>query len=342
MLVPSMAVLLVALAARNCMNEYRQLMADVPGLIRPGLGTRVHRHLADPWNFIDVCSLVTVLVTVVRLVCHAETAANMVIETLGTVLLWVRVIQFLNGFDVTAAYVRMIMSVTLDMTYFMLILVVLIVGNAFTMMLIYPRWDMDGDTGHSSGSSSAGASTLAAGSYISFSAAGFSSLDMLFNAPDTKSIDNALWPTLATWHYILYVLVVPLIMLNLLIALMGGSYERVEQNTQNAMRRQRAELLTSLECLMCDEDKANPVYSPRWLHWYRPAEASDAIDGAEKGVINGVNRLLRKQSAEHQGQIEAMQDQIDRLRQEVTQQREHLDDKLDAILQAVTADKASS
>ena len=37
--------------------------------------------------------------------------------------------RYLNGLDATAAYVRMTLSVMTDMRYFMLILLILVVGN---------------------------------------------------------------------------------------------------------------------------------------------------------------------------------------------------------------------
>ena len=40
---------------------------------------------------------------------------------------------------------------------------------------------------------------------------------------DTDLLNKAQSPRLATWHYIFFVSLVPLIMMNLLIALMGGS-----------------------------------------------------------------------------------------------------------------------
>ena len=40
-----------------------------------------------------------------------------------------RVIQYLNGLDATAAYVRMTLSVMADMRPFLLILAILVVGN---------------------------------------------------------------------------------------------------------------------------------------------------------------------------------------------------------------------
>jgi chromosome segregation ATPase len=79
-------------------------------------------------------------------------------------------------------------------------------------------------------------------------------------------------------------------------------YERIEQNTKNAMRRQKAELLVSLEVLLSDEDKNK--YFPRWIFWYRPAERQDEDTSDENGVINGVQRMLAQQSKDQQGMLE--------------------------------------
>ena len=46
---------------------------------------------------------------------------------------------------------------------------------------------------------------------------------MFFQGTDVQLIQEAFSPALATWHYIYYVSLAPLILLNLLIALMGGA-----------------------------------------------------------------------------------------------------------------------
>jgi hypothetical protein len=45
------------------------------------------------------------------------------------VFVQLRVIQYLNGLDATAAYVRMTLSVMADMRPFLLILAILVIGN---------------------------------------------------------------------------------------------------------------------------------------------------------------------------------------------------------------------
>ena len=148
---------------------------------------------------------------------------------------------------------------------------------------------------------------------------------------------------------------VPLVMMNLLIALMGGSYERIEQNTKNAMRRQRAELLVSLEVLMTDKERANLKYFPRWIHWYRPKERDEEDDGVENGVINGVGRQLdsakkelQEQNAEIQKELEArittLQESADgakkdndEMKKEVQEQNTEMKDRIVSLQGTVEA-----
>lgn len=143
---------------------------------------------------------------------------------------------------------------------------------------------------------------------------------MFFAGSDIELLEKALSPPLATWHYAVFVVMTPLIMLNLLIALMGGSYERIEQNTKNAMRRQKAELLVSLEVLMSEEDKGKPEYFPRWLYWYRPAEREEEDTSDENGVINGVRRMLAQQSDAITEEIGGVLAQVEELNTKMEQE----------------------
>ena len=58
------------------------------------------------------------------------------------------------------------------------------------------------------------------------------SINMFFAGADTELLDKALSPQLATWHYFFVVVMTPLILLNLLIALMGGVHDRVKDNEE--------------------------------------------------------------------------------------------------------------
>jgi hypothetical protein len=124
-------------------------------------------------------------------------------------------------------------------------------------------------------------------------------------------------------------------------AMAVGSYERIEQNTKNAMRRQRAELLVSLEVLMTDEERANPDYFPRWIHWYRPKEREEEEDGAENGVINGVGRQLESAKKELEARITTLQESADSAKKEMQEHndeiKKELEDRIASLQETVKA-----
>ena len=91
------------------------------------------------FNVIDITSLVLVAITTARMLRQADSTTTSQVAAAGTLLLWLRVIQYLNGFLATAAYVRMTLSVMADMKVFLLIMAILVVGNACVLMLLYPR-----------------------------------------------------------------------------------------------------------------------------------------------------------------------------------------------------------
>jgi hypothetical protein len=119
-----------ASTGQRSITHRRRLQRYLVGLLSYG---------RDPWNLLDVASLGVVTLSILRWVCHSNIETNSHFAAVGTFLLWIRVIEYLNGLEMTAAYVRMTTAVITDMVPFMLILVLLIVGNAFVLLLLYPQ-----------------------------------------------------------------------------------------------------------------------------------------------------------------------------------------------------------
>eukprot|EP01048_Picozoa_sp_COSAG05_P006151 COSAG05_NODE_386_length_10463_cov_4.066673_3_plen_69_part_00 len=63
---------------------------------------------------------------------------------------------------------------------------------------------------------------------------------MFLSEYDDSLIKLSFRPNLAHYNYLYSVVIVPVIMLNLLIALMGGSYERAQDENRNQGLKQRA------------------------------------------------------------------------------------------------------
>ena len=105
-------------------------------------------------------------------------------------------------------------------------------------------------------------------------------------------------------------------MLNLLIALMGGSYERVSATEQRERLKNRIERIVMYESEMwAEEEQFFQMHeaAPPYMHVLVP-EDDKASDGQEAvGVINGVRRLLEKQSKEQEKQSKQLERQSQEL-----------------------------
>ena len=113
---------------------------------------------------------------------------------------------------------QMTIAVTSEMGTFLTMLLILVAGNVFTMQLLYARSLQDEMGLESSDKSAIDLQVQGWGHAV------FGSIQMLFASEfDTLLLDQAYSPGSAYVNYVYFVVIVPLIMLNLLIALMGGS-----------------------------------------------------------------------------------------------------------------------
>ena len=79
---------------------------------------------------------------------------------------------------------------------------------------------------------------------------------------------------------------IPVIMLNLLIALMGGSYERSQESSKNEGMKQRAGILNDYEVQMGKLERANRAMFPDWFAYFR-IKQSEEVTPTEIGGGRG-------------------------------------------------------
>ena len=124
----------------------------------------------------------------------------------------------------TARYVTMFFTITRDMSSFIIMIGIFVVSNGFALTLLFPIHVIDGNDVNQTiwNISQATAVSHAVGR---LSSAMFTSFDMMMGTYDKTLLDDAYSPLLAYVVFFEYIILVNLVMLNLLIALMGGSCE---------------------------------------------------------------------------------------------------------------------
>lgn len=200
-----------------------------------------------------------------------------------------------------AQYVRMTKEIVSDMTTFMVMLCAFIIGNTCALLVLFSVADRPGEADKAQIEEH----------FSSFGAALFTSINMLFMAENPDMMELSFAPWLATLNYVYYSLVVALIMVNLLIAIMSGSFERVQEESTNAGLYERAAMLVNWELLMGSDSSNNELF-PRWLCFYRPRDFCRQTGGDDdaRGVVNRIGRKLDDDFGGLRGKVQALDEQL--------------------------------
>ncbi|GMH71405.1 hypothetical protein TrLO_g3881 [Triparma laevis f. longispina] len=254
----------IILWARFCWHEVKQIF-----------NTSLREHFEDIWNILDFSSLslmfLAYLFRVLYWFDHMGPTYTTVVLSFALPLTWLNMLYFLQGFDESGRLVRMILGIVQGTKFFLLILVVCMVGFAAGFFVLYENQDAD---------------TLRNGSarveHMSPTMSIFSSYTLMLgefdveNFPETSSGEFFSVILLFT----VFTFFINIIMLNLLIAIMGDIFDKFE------------EMLTT----------NNAEWFPTWLQVLTPLHQSDnnadnvhdEWTGRVQKVTNRVDKLGEK------------------------------------------------
>ena len=207
-------VVALGLWAKFCWHEVKQV-----------LNTSFIEHFDDIWNILDFMSLgLMFLAYLFRALYWFDYVGNTyttVLLSFALPLTWLNMLYFLQGFDESGRLVRMILGIIKGTKFFLLILVVCMVGFAAGFFVLYENQDPDklqngeGAVEHMSPSMSIFSSyTLMLGEFE------------VKEFPDTSSGEFVSSILL----FIVFTFFINIIMLNLLIAIMNDVFEKVQES----------------------------------------------------------------------------------------------------------------
>ena len=203
------------------------------------------------------------------------------VSSVAAFFAWIKVLYFLRAFPTTGGLVRMVVQIGYDMRYLLVLLLVVMLGAAtafFVLMTIgyYPSpssscsfedWEelqaiIDGDMPIPDEEWQSGCQPP-----LSFWGMVLYTFGMMLGGFDITFFDTlGDFRILGQVLFILYALFQMILLLNLLIALMGDSYEKVQEKANTEALRERAGLLVEIELVMGQKLLKRNHYCPRWLH----------------------------------------------------------------------------
>lgn len=184
------------------------------------------RHLSDFWNILDMFQIVLSIAILVTYQLGLEDVE--VLLAVAVFFRWYGLLFYLQAFRSTGPLIRMILAILQDIRWFLLVLVVgvLATGNAFYVLLRHEKEPGFSDTKELS----------------------LSMFKMLILGDfDTDHIVKGPFKHVNAVLFALSMVLVPLILLNLLIAMMSTSYERIKEETEKELNLLRAKLILEME-----------------------------------------------------------------------------------------------
>eukprot|EP00210_Caulerpa_lentillifera_P003481 g3321.t1 len=265
------------------------------------------------WTELISCLLLVVAIPLVVIYCGFESEAVASLMAVTSVLLWVKLLFYAQAFKSTGPMVIMMREIIFDIRWFLFILFAFLVGFgiAFFVLLANTRKaDNDGEkielTKHCFlCTTSLFFSLFCVSTESPFGNPGLSMLVMflLMLSEVGESTDEIHQENLAEGTKILAIIVliiflaaVAIVLLNLLIAIMGDSFDRVKNHEKSLFLQKRAEVILDMEmCLSYRRRQKFNLSIKRYLHVLSPHLRSSVYEHEWEGRLVDIQRRMREE-----------------------------------------------
>ena len=192
------------------------------------------------------------------------------VGSIAVLIMWFRLFYLLRVFSETAYLISMIQAIILDMKYFVLALVIAILAFANTFWIL----GRAGDEGNFAGKSIFDAFIFSYKMGLGdFNTDGF----------NTKH-EDLIW---ALWF--LNTLIILIILLNLVIAIMGDTFDRVQETQEATMLQEFASIIRENEFLVNRHKMFKDV---KYIVIVQPEQAEGGVSTSWEGKLNQLKRFL--------------------------------------------------
>uniref|UniRef100_A0A7R9YA12 Ion transport domain-containing protein n=1 Tax=Pinguiococcus pyrenoidosus TaxID=172671 RepID=A0A7R9YA12_9STRA len=263
------------------MLQIRATILDLGGYTLKHVLKSLQRHLEDPWNIIDLLSQVSMLISlmyqaIILIIDHRAVASHfdhVAIASAATVpLLALNSLYFLQGHPRGGTLVRMIVKITQGTTLFSVILLVIMLGFATSLTLLFSHVDVRAEL------------NTDYDQYTDFGRAMLTVFGFMLSQFDFATMEAALSPELAYLLTVLYLYLVAVVLLNLLIAIMSDKFDEISENARAEATYARACLVLEYEALLTEDVKnANEA---RWFpKWIQVLKRGSRLGSSDKGTF---------------------------------------------------------
>eukprot|EP00210_Caulerpa_lentillifera_P002852 g2726.t1 len=254
------------------------------------IGLLYYAKKAQKWIELVSCLLLVIVIPMLIKRCGFGSDEVAGVMAVASVLLWMKLLFYAQAFKSTGPMVIMMREIIVDIRWFLFILFAFLVGFgvAFFVLLSHKR-KQDNDNNKENPFSDPWMSVVTM------------ILLMLSEVGDSlDSIDNNDMPQaitiLAAITLVAFLAAVAIVLLNLLIAIMGDSFDRVKNHERSLFLRKRASVVQEMEmCLSHRRRQKLNARIKRYLHVLTPQFTSSVHEREWEGRLVDIQRRMRQE-----------------------------------------------
>jgi hypothetical protein len=272
----------------------------------PSCYTAVWKYLSSGWNLIDLAGILALYVAAVAHLIDSEVLLQHV-GSLGVLLNAFSLLQLLTPFDSTGPLIKTVLEILNDISGYVALLLILLWGFSVSFAVAMPKNKafMDANSGPLIGL--------------------LTSFEAIVGSFDMNNFENLE----SMVFFVLYLSVMVIIMLNLLIAIMSDSYEKVKESEVVEARKLRAETIIAEEKLMSDRDRANADYFPRYLQVLRATDGTEQKwSGLSGKMVSEILKVKKQLAQTERGLKQQADQQIEQVKEQVKGQMEEMKEQV--------------
>jgi hypothetical protein len=247
-------------------------------------------YLKSFWNMLDIASVIlNIAVVVLHLTDVREDDLNAV-SSIAVLVLWFRLFYLLRVFSETAYLISMIQAIILEMKYFVLALLIAILAFANTFYIL-GRNDEENFAGENVWDAFIFSYKMGLGD---FDTDGFGTVD-----------EGLIW---TLWFLNTFIILI--ILLNLVIAIMGDTFDRVQETQESTMLQEFASIMRENEFIVSRKRIFKGI---KYMVVVQPEKAEGGVTTSWEGKLNQLKRFLEDSSEKHIVHLRKMEKKMEKM-----------------------------
>ena len=263
----------------------------------------LYLHFSNGWNIVDVLALsLTMICLAIACVPSYSNWDVSILHVVNSALLTVKFLSYLRDFKGTGWLIAVLLQNMKDMRGFVLTLCVILAGFTVIFRILFHTVEGNCDVILSDLDDDGAVvdfdmrSECSRGPFEQFALVAFGVFNMgIMGEFDTDNFDDSVSPWASRVCFVLLVVVVTVIALNALIALLGDSYSKIQENMVADRNFERAAMIVEYLTLMPASYHCSIETEARYLYVLVPKQDLDK---------NG--RIIKRESNEWEGSINAV------------------------------------